>query len=491
MSNSGEGFNNVSPFVINDQSEPDDKREESPSSQVSSMSSGKAFNVENGFIALDTSTLDMQSLKKKLWNCDSTGDNSLIDQESLLERNDVFAIKKLSESDYMAIDEYVNFGCTGENRTSSMTKITSTSPTIALPSSHHDDSPIGHSYEIFEAIGQKQLKHDIKLQMNATKNRSNQKIEVLRSSFYSKMTRYFTWILIVAFVIHLSSLLWFKIRDGKKMVLRPLQQEQQFPLKECTATESFCSFSVKEEMESSNNTSLLFKDTHAIDDPAPKKNEQATEIQNRTLAAYLISASSFCDSIIISIINMAIQKDHETPMIKRKITSFILHLCNLFILMAVAMIYALLPRRLNISRCHYWNRQTLLELCNSCRKRGLPYAGILRNDMIRNLCEYEGITNSFPRLDTFNYSSLSKIELKNTLKKLGVATSGVKMDLQYRLVLTREHIFLTWHREELMRLIISSGLKVDVLMDNKEAMARKLAEAGPWILPNLRNAVVQ
>ena len=123
----------------------------------------------------------------------------------------------------------------------------------------------------------------------------------------------------------------------------------------------------------------------------------------------------------------------------------------------------------------YFYSLTAASLQAECRMRGVKVP-VLRQDMIRRLCEHDKVEHSFPQRNLLKYTHLNKDQLQSLLKELGQMTSGNKEDLQYRLVTARENVYKGLTKEELTTI-----LRQNQMTDNGMELARRLAEAGPQV----------
>lgn len=123
----------------------------------------------------------------------------------------------------------------------------------------------------------------------------------------------------------------------------------------------------------------------------------------------------------------------------------------------------------------YFCSLTAASLQAECRMRGVKVP-VLRQDMIRRLCEHDKVEHSFPQRNLLKYTHLNKDQLQSLLKELGQMTSGNKEDLQYRLVTARENVYKGLTKEELTTI-----LRQNQMTDNGMELARRLAEAGPQV----------
>ena len=152
---------------------------------------------------------------------------------------------------------------------------------------------------------------------------------------------------------------------------------------------------------------------------------------------------------------------------------------NLALMIALTIIYVLIPRKCSKTERDFW-RLSIQELQREFKKRGLPPNGSIRQDLIRHLCEHDGIRHSFAQRKLDKYNTLNKLELQRALKNLGANISGKKADLQYRLVLAREAFYTALSDDELQRIARHCDPMENPQCYNME-LARRLAEAGPQI----------
>eukprot|EP00545_Synedropsis_sp_CCMP1620_P006714 CAMPEP_0119010628 /NCGR_PEP_ID=MMETSP1176-20130426/5144_1 /TAXON_ID=265551 /ORGANISM="Synedropsis recta cf, Strain CCMP1620" /LENGTH=729 /DNA_ID=CAMNT_0006963327 /DNA_START=57 /DNA_END=2246 /DNA_ORIENTATION=- len=116
------------------------------------------------------------------------------------------------------------------------------------------------------------------------------------------------------------------------------------------------------------------------------------------------------------------------------------------------------------------------DLKTECIQRDItPLA--LGQDMVRHLCQHDGIDHSFPQRNLDQYAGLTKKELQVHLKEMGAPTSGNKEDLQYRLVLAREAVYGAMSNDDMSDVAKQHNVNVTTTSDHE--LARCLAEAGP------------
>ena len=152
-------------------------------------------------------------------------------------------------------------------------------------------------------------------------------------------------------------------------------------------------------------------------------------------------------------------------------------LLNMIGLIAFACAYTLIPRRCANSQ-RLLERLSVPQLHAEFKKRGLtPPSGCIRQDLIRHLCEHDGIPHTFVPRKVDKYVTLTKAELQRDLKTLGASISGKKLDLQYRLVVAREAFYNRLAEDELQRIVRYTDPS-DGNLQSPE-LARRLAEAGP------------